>query len=581
MSDLKNPNNESPELNEVKETSDSGEKKKKLKKILLKKNPLFKDESKNESSTNDLINSNLQNDENQELKIKEEHFETKSLIDSEKNSDVDEQEKILYPFGKDINNYGSESENNFSYNRDSVYEENSYIGIDINNIGVFEEEVKNIDTKSVEDLIKSNFRLIDKEIFINDFLQKDFFLIVDYAKRMGLADCSNFSKQELIYKIMDIQNKLGGKIFVKGVLDHIKTKNIAFVRYPNYYYFESSDDIYVELNLVHRYSLKTGDTVTGIIRAPSKPNGKYFEMVDILKVNDDDVSVCKTRVPFDNLTPIFPNRKIKLEYQPDKYATRILDLFAPIGTGQRALIVAPPKAGKTMILQEIANGIYANHRDFYVIILLIDERPEEVTDMKESVPSAEVIASTFDEPPERHVKVAELVIEKAKRLVEHKKHVVILLDSITRLARAYNLTCQTSGKVLSGGVDANALYGPKKFFGAARNIREGGSLTIIATALVETGSKMDDVIFEEFKGTGNMEVNLLRKLADKRIFPAIDLVRSSTRREELLLDEHVKELVWMMRNAFADMDEEVAIKKVMERMIKSNNNTEFLTMIQK
>ncbi|MCX8059462.1 MAG: transcription termination factor Rho [Spirochaetes bacterium] len=573
--------------------NESTEKKKKNRKILLKKS--LKNLEEKSNLLNNIENNVLQNHEAQNEIDEEELFENQSFDTN--NHSINEDEKLLYPFGKnimDINIEYTNSTSNENYSNDSGED----FGIDIENIGSFEDDNKNSiklqkeKKKDMEANITNNipedqedkeykeYKLIDKEILINNFLQKDFSSIVDYAKRMGLCDCSGFSKQELVYKIMDIQNKLGGKIYVKGVLDYMRTKNLAFVRYSNYSYFESSDDIYVDLGIVHKYSLKSGDTVLGLIRAPSKPGGKYFEMVDILKVNDDDVSVCKTRVSFDNLTPIFPDKRIKLEYQPEKYATRILDIFAPIGTGQRALIVAPPKAGKTMILQEIANAIYANHRDFYVIILLIDERPEEVTDMRESVPSAEVIASTFDEAPDRHVKIAELVIEKAKRLVEHKKNVVILLDSITRLARAYNLTCQTSGKVLSGGVDANALYGPKKFFGAARNIREGGSLTIIATALIETGSKMDDVIFEEFKGTGNMEVNLLRKLADKRIFPAIDLVRSSTRREELLLDEEERMKSWVLRKVLTEYDEADAMQKVLDKMKNTKTNKEFLMIIQ-
>ena len=336
----------------------------------------------------------------------------------------------------------------------------------------------------------------------------------------------------------------------------------------------SPDDIYISPSQIRLFNLKTGDTIYGQIRSP-KEGERFFALLRIETVNDDDTRLAQTRIPFENLTPLYPDEKLRLETTTEELSTRIMDLFCPIGKGQRSLIVAPPKAGKTILMQKIANAITANHPEVKIIVLLIDERPEEVTDMERSI-KAEVISSTFDEPASRHVQVAEMVLEKAKRLVEHKRDVVIFLDSITRLARAYNQTVPTSGKVLSGGVDSNALHKPKRFFGAARNVEEGGSLTIISTALIETGSRMDEVIFEEFKGTGNMEINLDRKLADRRLFPAINIKKSGTRKEDLLLTEEELQKIWVLRKVINPMDDAEIIELLIDRMRKSKNNEAFL-----
>ena len=450
-------------------------------------------------------------------------------------------------------------------------------------VQLFEQDEKSVDyiNNNDENEKSEHFRLVNQRIFLNELLEKSVPDLINFAKQMGIRNLQYSKKEELIEKILRAQSEAKGSIYAEGVFDSVK--EYGYLRFASYSYVTSDIDVYVAPTYIKGFGLKTGDTIIGTIRPPNKNNSseRYFALENIEKINFSEPNTKRSRVAFENLIPIYPDKKIKLEHDPEKYSTRILDLFAPIGTGQRALIVAPPKAGKTLMLQEIANGINKNHPDFHVIILLIDERPEEVTDMKENVPSAEVIASTFDEKPERHIHVAEVIIEKAKRLVEEGRHVVILLDSITRLARAYNLTVNASGKVLSGGVDASALHLPKKFFGAARNIRNGGSLTILATALVETGSKMDDVIFEEFKGTGNSEVILLRKLADRRIFPAIDLVRSSTRKEDLLLSDYERERVWALRKVLADMVDEVLIaQKVLDRMRTTKDNKTFLEDLQ-
>ena len=349
------------------------------------------------------------------------------------------------------------------------------------------------------------------------------------------------------------------------------------MRSPQNSYLSGSDDIYISPSQIRLFNLKTGDTVYGQIRSP-KEGERFFALLRVESVNFEDVSVAQSRIPFDNLTPLYPRQKLNLETTSELYSTRIMDLFCPIGKGQRSLIVAPPRTGKTILMQQIANAITQNHPEVYLIVLLIDERPEEVTDMERTV-HGEVISSTFDEQATRHVQVAEMVLEKAKRLVEHKKDVVILLDSITRLARAYNQTVPTSGKVLSGGVDSNALHKPKRFFGAARNIEEGGSLTIIATALIETGSRMDEVIFEEFKGTGNMEINLDRRLSDRRIFPAINIKKSGTRKEELLIDEADLQRIWLLRKVINPMDDLEIMDLLLDKMKKSKNNEVFLKLM--
>jgi transcription termination factor Rho len=393
------------------------------------------------------------------------------------------------------------------------------------------------------------------------------------AKQLNIDGAAGMRKQELIFSLLQAQIEKNGLIFGEGTLE-ILPDGFGFLRAPNYNYLPGPDDIYVSPSQIRRFNLRTGDTVSGQIRQP-KESERYFALLKVEAVNYEDPEVAREKILFDNLIPLYPDHKVDLETEPENYSARIMDLLTPIGFGQRGLIVSPPRSGKTMLLQCIANSIVKNHKDIVLFVLLIDERPEEVTDMQRSV-KGEVISSTFDEPAERHVQVAEMVIEKAKRLVEHKKNVVILLDSITRLARAYNSVMPPSGKILSGGVDSNALQRPKRFFGAARNIEEGGSLTIIATALVDTGSRMDEVIFEEFKGTGNMEIQLDRRLADKRIFPAIDIKKSGTRKEELLLDEATLNRVWILRKLFSSLNPSDSLEFLLEKMNGTKDNTDFL-----
>ena len=381
-------------------------------------------------------------------------------------------------------------------------------------------------------------------------------------------------KQDLIFVILKSHTERGGLIFASGSLE-ILPDGYGFLRSPQNSYLPGPDDIYISPSQIRLFNLKTGDTIYGQTRSP-KEGERFFALLRIMTVNFDEPRVAQTRVPFENLTPLYPKEKLTLETTSTEYSTRVIDLFAPIGKGQRLLIVAPPKAGKTTILQKVANAITANNPEVYLIVLLIDERPEEVTDMERAI-KGEVISSTFDEQATRHVQVAEMVLEKAKRLVEHKRDVVILLDSITRLARAYNQTVPTSGKVLSGGVDSNALHKPKRFFGAARNIEEGGSLTIISTALIDTGSRMDEVIFEEFKGTGNSEIDLDRRLAERRLFPAINIKKSGTRKEELLLDEATLQKLWVLRKVINPMEDAEITELILEQMKKSRNNEAFLT----
>jgi len=396
-----------------------------------------------------------------------------------------------------------------------------------------------------------------------------------------LASCYNISqddmvalkKQEVVFAILRAHTERGGIIYAYGSLE-ILPDSYGFLRSPQNSYLPGPDDIYISPSQIRLFALKTGDTVYGQIRSP-KEGERFFAMLRVETVNYDDPTVGQTRIPFDNLTPLYPDRKLDLETGTEAVSERIINLFCPVGKGQRALIVSPPRTGKTIMMQKIANAITKNHPEVYLIVLLIDERPEEVTDMERTV-RAEVISSTFDEQATRHVQVTEMVLEKAKRLVEHRRDVVILLDSITRLARAYNQTVPTSGKILSGGVDSNALHKPKRFFGAARNIEEGGSLTIISTALVETGSRMDEVIFEEFKGTGNMEINLDRRISDRRLFPAINIKKSGTRKEELLLGEEELQKIWVLRKVINSMDDIEIIELLVDRMKKSKNNEAFL-----
>ncbi len=404
--------------------------------------------------------------------------------------------------------------------------------------------------------------------------------LTEMAKDLGISseEIANMRKQELIFAILKSLSEKGEVVYGEGVLEIMKD-GYGFLRSPESNYLPGPDDIYVSPTQIRKFNLRTGDTVFGQIRPPKlKENEKYFALLKVEKVNFKEVSYAKDRPLFDNLTPLYPMEKFKLEIEPDNYSLRVMDLLTPLGKGQRALIVAAPRTGKTILLQNIAHAIEKNHPEVYLIVLLIDERPEEVTDMKRSV-KGEIVSSTFDEPAERHAHVAEIVLEKAKRLVETGKDVVILLDSLTRLARAYNAIVPPSGKVLSGGVDSNALHKPKRFFGAARNLEEGGSLTIIATALIETGSRMDEVIFEEFKGTGNCEIHLDRRLSDRRIFPAIDIIKSGTRKEELLLDEFTLQRVWLLRKVLSQMNPVEAMEWLLSKMRGTKSNREFLEMM--
>jgi transcription termination factor Rho len=395
----------------------------------------------------------------------------------------------------------------------------------------------------------------------------------EVARQLNVTGASGLRKQELIFKILEAQTEKNGLIFGEGVLE-ILPDGFGFLRAPSYNYLPGPDDIYVSPSQIRRFDLHTGDTVSGQVRPP-KESERYFALLKVEAINYENPELAKDKILFDNLTPLYPDERIHLEAKNDDISTRIMDLLTPIGKGQRGLIVAPPRTGKTMLLQSIAHSITQNHPEIILIVLLIDERPEEVTDMQRSV-KGEVVSSTFDEPASRHVQVAEMVIEKAKRLVEHKRDVVILLDSITRLARAYNTIVPPSGKVLSGGVDSNALQKPKRFFGAARNIEEGGSLTIIATALVDTGSRMDEVIFEEFKGTGNMEIHLDRRLVDKRVFPAIDVNRSGTRKEELLLEDYELNRVWILRKVLNPLNTVDSMELLIDKIKEAQSNAEFL-----
>jgi transcription termination factor Rho len=398
------------------------------------------------------------------------------------------------------------------------------------------------------------------------------------AKKYKIAEAGKMSKQDLIFAVLQAQAEKHGLIFSEGVLEALP-EGYGFLRSPDYSYLPGPDDIYISPSQIRKFDLRTGDIVSGQIRMPNEGE-RYLALVKVDAVNFEPPEEARHRIFYDNLTPLYPQERIRLETIRENLSARVMDIFTPIGKGQRGLIVSPPRTGKTMLLQNIANSISTNHPEIYLIVLLIDERPEEVTDMERSV-KGEVISSTFDEPASRHVQVAEIVMEKAKRLVEHKKDVVILLDSITRLARAYNTVVPSSGKVLSGGVDANALEKPKRFFGAARKIEEGGSLTIMATALIDTGSRMDDVIFEEFKGTGNMEIILDRKLVDKRIFPAIDINRSGTRKEELLVENTDLNKIWVLRKVLSPLSIDEAMDLLLDKLRKSESNSEFLTSLNK
>ena len=419
----------------------------------------------------------------------------------------------------------------------------------------------------------------DEEITADDALNlkvlkaKKISELTGIARSFSIDGASNLRKQELIFAILEAQTAKSGLVYGEGVLE-ILPDGFGFLRSPDYNYLPGPDDIYVSPSQIRRFNLRTGDVVSGQIRPP-KEGERYFALLKVEAINYEEPERAREKILFDNLTPLYPNYHLRLEHDPEEFTTRLIDLYTPIGKGTRGLIVAPPRTGKTMMLQNIAHGITRNHKEVILIVLLIDERPEEVTDMQRSV-EGEVISSTFDEPATRHVQVAEMVIEKAKRLVEHGRDVVILLDSITRLARAYNTIVPPSGKILSGGVDSNALHKPKKFLGAARNIEDGGSLTILGTALVDTGSRMDEVIFEEFKATGNMEVHLDRRLVDKRIFPAIDINRSGTRKEELLLPKEVLQRVWILRKLLSQLNPVEAMEFLTDKMQGTKGNAEFL-----
>ncbi len=413
---------------------------------------------------------------------------------------------------------------------------------------------------------------------LNDLKRKRIGELTTIAKEQGVDNASGMRKQEIIFSILQAFVDKNESVNGEGVLE-ILPEGFGFLRSTDSNYLPGPDDIYISPSQIKRFGLRTGDTVSGQIRPP-KDNEKYFALLKVETINFDDPIVAKDKIIFDNLTPIYPNERINLETIMENMSTRVMDLFTPVGKGQRGLIVAPPRTGKTMLLQHIANSISENHKEISIIVLLIDERPEEVTDMIRSV-KGEVISSTFDEPATRHVQVAEIVIEKAKRLVEHKRDVVILLDSITRLARAYNTVVPSSGKILSGGIDASAMQKPRRFFGAAKNIEEGGSLTIVATALIDTGSRMDEVIFEEFKGTGNMEIYLDRKLAEKRVFPAIDINKSGTRKEELLMNNGDLSRVWLLRKVLQPMNSVDAMEFLIEKLFDTDSNKDFLNNMSK
>ena len=411
---------------------------------------------------------------------------------------------------------------------------------------------------------------------LNDIRNQKSAELMKMARDLEIEETSRMTKQDIIYAILKAQSEKEGVIYAEGVLE-ILSEGYGFLRSPKYSYLPGPDDIYVSKSQIRSFNLKTGDTVGGQVRLP-REGEKNLALLKIEEVNFESPEVCRERVAFENRVPLHPDKKLLLEYDPNDFCTRVLDLFIPIGMGQRGLIVAQPRTGKTILLQRIANAITRNHPDVALIVLLIDERPEEVTDMERSV-NGEVVSSTFDEPPQRHIQVADMVLDKAKRLVEHGKDVVILLDSLTRLARASNTVTPASGRVLSGGMEANALQRPKRFFGAARNTEEGGSLTIIATALIDTGSRMDEVIFEEFKGTGNMEAYLDRRLADKRVFPALDLQRSGTRKEELLLSPEVLNKVWLLRKVLSPMNTVEAMEFLLDKMSGTKSNKEFFNMM--
>jgi transcription termination factor Rho len=437
------------------------------------------------------------------------------------------------------------------------------------------DHASNGDTGAVENLVREGEQNVEdgQSLNLKALKAKKISELTEIARGFNIEGASNLRKQELIFAILEAQTAQSGLVYGEGVLE-ILPDGFGFLRAPDYNYLPGPDDIYISPSQIRRFNLRTGDVVSGQIRPP-KEGERYFALLKVESINYEEPERAREKILFDNLTPLYPNEQLRLQHDPEELTTRLIDLYTPIGKGTRGLIVAPPRTGKTMMLQNIAHGITRNHKEVILIVLLIDERPEEVTDMQRSV-DGEVISSTFDEPATRHVQVAEMVLEKAKRLVEHGRDVVILLDSITRLARAYNTIVPPSGKILSGGVDSNALHKPKKFLGAARNIEDGGSLTILGTALIDTGSRMDEVIFEEFKATGNMEVHLDRRLIDKRIFPAIDINRSGTRKEEILVSREVLQRVWILRKLLSQLNPVEAMEFLQDKMQGTKTNTEFL-----
>lgn len=465
-----------------------------------------------------------------------------------------------------FDNNNIDNKNKKNYGKDKQYGEDA------------ENNVESNEENNKEETESANNTLIQKVMYVNELSALSFDDLIELASKYGVKiDGKNLKRQEIMHLLLRAQISKGGNIIAEGTLE-VLLDGYGFLRSRSCNYLSGPDDIYISPAQIRLFGLRTGDIIYGEVRPP-KDNERFFALIRVEKVNGEKTDNLFKRPLFDKLTPIFPNERINLEYAPNKISTRIINLVSPIGKGQRGLIVSPPKAGKTMILQEIANAICNNYPDITLFILLIDERPEEVTDMHRNVPGAEVVASTFDEPPEKHVQVSDMVLEKAKRLVEKGRDVVIMLDSITRLGRAYNLVVPASGKVLTGGVDSNALHKPKRFFGAARNIEEGGSLTIIATALVDTGSRMDDYIYEEFKGTGNMELHLDRKLANRRLFPALDINNSSTRREDLLLTQEEITKMWALRKYMQNMDEVNIMELVVDKMNSTKDNSEFLKLL--
>lgn len=516
--------------------------------------------SRTEESENEPAPEPGRSEERETTEVKEIEL-TNSDNDETRTKNTKERVVIRPKMKKRVNHRPDSPKGGFNNPTGSISPQNNYSAVTETADSAGEDESQNKESKP--------------RLSINDLTKMGMHDLRDLAGRYGISrdDLAPMKKQELIFVILKAHTEHGGIIFASGALE-ILPDGYGFLRSPQNSYLPGPDDIYISPSQIRLFNLKTGDTIYGQIRSP-KEGERFFALLRIETVNMSDTRAAQTRIPFENLTPLYPDEKLNLETNTEELSTRIMNLFSPIGKGQRALIVAPPKAGKTILMQRIANAITKNHPEVYLIVLLIDERPEEVTEMERSI-HAEVISSTFDEQATRHVQVAEMVLEKAKRLVEHKMDVVIFLDSITRLARAYNQTVPTSGKVLSGGVDSNALHKPKRFFGAARNVEEGGSLTIISTALIETGSRMDEVIFEEFKGTGNMEINLDRKLADRRLFPAINIKKSGTRKEELLLTEEELQKIWVLRKVINPMDDAEIMELLIDKMKKSKNNEAFL-----